>query len=99
MGIQYIANLLPTVYIDVDNSDGPFKLVATLSAFSFQRHWKIKVTFLDEYDPCKAPNRCLQYYKETSGAMSSFNYAAGNPEMLNWQVSEELIVSVSCATI
>ncbi|KAK4303843.1 hypothetical protein Pmani_024188 [Petrolisthes manimaculis] len=77
------------LYIDVDNSQGPFKLVATLSSLSFQRHWKVKVTFLDEFDPCLAPNRCLQYFKETMGTITSFNFApptaTTSREMLNMQ--------------
>ncbi|XP_071522759.1 uncharacterized protein [Panulirus ornatus] len=73
------------MYIDIDDSEGPFKLVHTLSSFSFPRHWKIKVSFIDKNNPCKAPNRCLQFFKETSGPLSSFNSLGSPPMMLNNQ--------------
>jgi len=72
------------IYIDVDNAAGPIKLITTTSALNYARSWKILVTFIDENDPCKAPNRCLQYHKETEGDIMSFNYGAGtDPQMLN----------------
>jgi len=73
------------MYVDVDDSDGPFKLISTISALAASRQWRIKVTFLDENDPCKAPPRCLQYHKETSGSLQSFNFGASEPMMLTNQ--------------
>jgi len=72
------------MYLDVDNTEGPIKLILTTSALNYARNWKILVTFIDENDPCKAPNRCLQYHKETTGDIMSFNYGAGtDPTHLN----------------
>lgn len=73
------------MYIDVDNSDGPYKLIVTNSANSFGRNWKARVTYIGENDPCKAPARCLQYHKGTSGSIESFNYGA-SPMMLTNQM-------------
>lgn len=78
-----VMNDISAVYIDIDDSKGPFKLVQTLSSFAASRHWKIKVSFIDKNNPCKAPNRCLQFFKETSGSISSFNYLGSPPMMLN----------------
>ncbi|XP_050732124.1 uncharacterized protein LOC127006338 [Eriocheir sinensis] len=73
------------MYIDVDNSAGPFMLATTTSYVEVLRRWKIKVSFIDAHNPCKAPNRCLQYYKDTSGSFKSFNYIGKPPMMLNNQ--------------
>ncbi|KAK7066141.1 hypothetical protein SK128_026520 [Halocaridina rubra] len=73
------------MYIDVDNSQGPFKLIATNSALNYGRNWKIKVTFIGANDPCKAPARCLQYHKDVSGHFESFNFGA-TPMMLTNQM-------------
>ncbi|XP_037787951.1 uncharacterized protein LOC119583502 isoform X2 [Penaeus monodon] len=78
------ANTGQHMYIDVDHSPGPYKLMVTSSSLAYARNWKIKVTFLDEHDPCKAPPRCLQYFKETSGAITSFNFGP-EPMMLTNQ--------------
>ncbi|ROT66267.1 neuropilin-1 isoform X1 [Penaeus vannamei] len=78
------ANTGQHMYIDVDQSNGPYKMMVTSSALAYPRSWKIKVTFLDENDPCKAPPRCLQYFKETSGAITSFNFGP-EPMMLTNQ--------------
>lgn len=59
------------MYIDVDNSDGPYKLLATMSDVEFDRSFKVKTTF---YSEKQAPARCLQYHTEKSGDFSSFNY-------------------------
>ncbi|KAG7176658.1 putative neuropilin-1-like, partial [Homarus americanus] len=74
------------MYLDIDNSDGPFKLVSTMSAFNYMRRWKIKVTFIDEKHPCKTPFRCLQYFTEPTGAFSSFNFGGSPSQMLNGQM-------------
>ncbi|CAL4062112.1 unnamed protein product, partial [Meganyctiphanes norvegica] len=72
------------MYIDIDSSEDPIKLIVTTSALNFARTWKIGVIFIGENDPCKAPNRCLQYHKETTGKFMSFNYGAGSiPQLLN----------------
>ncbi|XP_063852275.1 uncharacterized protein LOC135095399 [Scylla paramamosain] len=73
------------MYVDVDNSQGPFKLAVLLSSLHVPRRWKIKVSFIEATNPCKAPARCLQYYKETSGSISSFNYHGTPGMMLNNQ--------------
>ncbi|CAL4155958.1 unnamed protein product [Meganyctiphanes norvegica] len=67
------------MYIDIDNSEGPFHLIVTTSDTAYLRDWKIKVTYV----PCGGcpPNRCLQYHPETTGSIKSFAY----PTMLNNQ--------------
>ncbi|XP_053630621.1 uncharacterized protein [Cherax quadricarinatus] len=69
------------MFVDVDNSQGPYKLVTTLSSFNYQRRWKIKVTFISMNTPCRAPNMCLQYFMTPTGTFSSFNYG-GTPSMM-----------------
>ncbi|CAL4173264.1 unnamed protein product, partial [Meganyctiphanes norvegica] len=62
------------MYIDVDNSEGPWSLVSTKSGEDFPRRYKVKVDYLSASDPGRAPFRCLQHYPEKEGEMSSFNY-------------------------
>jgi len=71
------------IYIDVDQSEGPYSLAATLSSFPVDRQWKIKVTYLAIDDTRKAPFRCLQYYDETEGSIESFNFQGTDSHILN----------------
>ncbi|XP_045592399.1 uncharacterized protein [Procambarus clarkii] len=73
------------MFIDVDNSAGPYQLVTSLSPFNFQRRWKIKVTYISVTTPCRAPYRCLQYFSTPSGQISSFNFGGTPSMMLNDQ--------------
>lgn len=70
-------------YVDVENSRGPYKMISTISAIGYSRHWNVKVTFVERDDPLKAPHRCLQYFRSTSGSLSSFNYGGNDRQMLN----------------
>ncbi|KAF2367735.1 CUB domain [Trinorchestia longiramus] len=70
-------------YVDVDNAMSPFKLITTLSSVGAARFWNIKVTFILRDDPLKAPFRCLQYHRTSSGSLSSFNFRGNSPQMLN----------------
>jgi len=62
------------MYIDVDNSEGPWKLIANLGDGDYERSFKVTVDYLSVTDSNRAPFRCLQYYPEKEGKMSSFNY-------------------------
>jgi len=62
------------MYIDIDNSDGPYQLIVTTSGESYDREWDVMVTYLGEGDANCAPNRCLQYHTETTGTIESFGY-------------------------
>ena len=81
-------NFVLLVFLDVDNSHGPYKLIFTSTGVPYDRKWRILVSFLTNYDACKAPPRCLQYYTDISGTISSFNYggAVNAPMLLNNQV-------------
>ncbi|CAL4117258.1 unnamed protein product, partial [Meganyctiphanes norvegica] len=66
------------MYVHIDNSEGPYQLIATTSAADYDRDWDVKVTYIGCDEDC-APNRCLQYHEETTGSIESFAF----PTMLN----------------
>ncbi|XP_076047337.1 uncharacterized protein LOC143028859 [Oratosquilla oratoria] len=74
-----------TVYLNVDHSSGPVNLNMVLSSLPYNRDWKIRVIFVGPCDECKAPSRCLQYFRKPSGVVTSFNYKPGAGSMLNNQ--------------
>jgi len=71
------------MYIDIDNSDGPYKLIVTKSDAEFDRTWNIKTTFYSDSDAGKAPQRCLQYHSEKEGELMSFNFDGDDGSALN----------------
>ncbi|CAL4072115.1 unnamed protein product [Meganyctiphanes norvegica] len=66
------------LYIDIDNSDGPYKIMLELSGESSPRTWNITIKFLTEVEA--VPRRCLQYKETTAGTIESFNID-GDPPM------------------
>lgn len=75
------------MYIDIDNTEGPLKLIVTTSDADFARSWKIKVSYLTINSMERAPFRCLQFFPEEAGEMMSFNYNPdGDSQMLNNQL-------------
>jgi len=70
------------MYFNIDNSDGPYKLLVTLSDADLQRSWDTRVKYLKEFE---APPNCLQYYTEEKGDIKSFNYGDYQPISLNNQ--------------
>lgn len=71
------------MYINIDDSEGPFKLLTTLSNADIQRSWDINVKYLAK---AEAPRRCLQYHAEEEGEIKSFNYGKDSPMHLNDQM-------------
>merc|ERR1712002_1002843 len=76
------------MYIDLSNYDSSsdeMKIVMTLSSETYTRSWNVNVTYLSSYETSHP--LCLQYFTETSGVISSFNYGnyASTPQYLNNQ--------------
>ena len=73
------------IYLSVKSVDS-VTLTITLTSISTQK-WKI---LLRQFDSSQtdylAPRGCLQYYRETSGDLMSFNYNDGNGMLLNDQM-------------
>lgn len=75
------------MYIDVDNSEGPWKLISNIGDGDYERKFKVTVDYLSLEDTKRAPFRCLQYYPDKEGSMMSFNYNTdGDSMMLNNQM-------------
>lgn len=62
------------MYLDVDDSEGPYKLNIITLGEHFPRIFRIKVTQLDAEDALFSPKHCLQYFTEETGIIQSFNY-------------------------
>ncbi|XP_042869488.1 uncharacterized protein LOC122251538 isoform X2 [Penaeus japonicus] len=63
------------MYVNVDPNGGAIKLTVDRSAAAaMNRQWNIKVSQIECNSRFKAPKGCLQYFTETSGSVSSFNY-------------------------
>ncbi|XP_076315452.1 uncharacterized protein LOC143227985 [Tachypleus tridentatus] len=65
------------MYVDFGENDNLLVNVVT-SGVSVERKWKIQVTYLECNSPETAPVGCLQYYKEPTGHVSSFNFESTN---------------------
>ncbi|KAK3921263.1 Cubilin [Frankliniella fusca] len=48
--------------------------VDTDSTVRFARVWNIRITQIEATNPSHAPPGCLQYYQDTTGSVTSFNY-------------------------
>ncbi|XP_037801521.1 uncharacterized protein LOC119596379 [Penaeus monodon] len=63
------------MYVNVDPNGGAIKMSVDRSAVApMNRLWNIKVAQIECNSRFKAPKGCLQYFTETSGSVSSFNY-------------------------
>jgi len=73
------------IYLSVKSVD-TVTITITLTSIASQK-WKI---LLRQFDSTQteylAPRGCLQYYREISGTLMSFNYNDGNGELLNNQM-------------
>jgi len=68
------------MYVDVDPAGGPVRVTVDRSAASTaDRQWNIKVRQIPCDSSYRAPTGCLQYYTETSGTVSSFNFDSAGP--------------------
>merc|ERR1711962_191286 len=75
------------MYINVDSSEGPWKIIQSSSDDDYDRKFSVKVDYLGLHDANKAPPRCLQSYPDAEGEMMSFNYNPNedSSQMLNNQ--------------
>lgn len=68
------------VYVDFGASTSITIAVETTASTAFNRQWHLKIAQIGCDSPTKGPSGCLQYYHESSGTVSSFNYlSAPNP--------------------
>mgnify|MGYP006952289188 FL=1 len=63
-----------TVYVEVNDSDGPFNINILTMGEYFSRSFRIKITQLKMGDELVSPRNCLQYYTSPNGFVQSFNY-------------------------
>ncbi|MPC20608.1 hypothetical protein E2C01_013561 [Portunus trituberculatus] len=68
------------MYIDVEPNSGPVQLTVERStASTVDREWNIKVAQIPCDSEYRAPSGCLQYYTESTGTVSSFNFDNAEP--------------------
>ena len=66
------------MYFDAAQSDVVGTLtIATGSSEDISRQWNIKVTYLGERDPMRAPSGCTRYFTGNIGNVRSYNYEGG----------------------
>lgn len=58
----------------MDATNGPFTMNVVTMGAEPGRKWRIKVTQLRPGNELLAPQNCLQYFTELTGAIESFNY-------------------------
>ncbi|KAK6625726.1 hypothetical protein RUM43_006025 [Polyplax serrata] len=63
-----------SVYVDVDDSDGPYTLSVITSGEYLQRSFRMKILHLKPGDEMLAPKFCLQYHTGITGILEIFNY-------------------------
>jgi len=72
------------LYIGIDNSDGPYTIALQMCNVEAPRQWNIFINYQEAADA--APPRCLQYFTEPTGTITSFNFEGSPPMMLNNQI-------------
>ncbi|XP_018785559.1 PREDICTED: uncharacterized protein LOC108966879 [Bactrocera latifrons] len=71
------------VYVDF-NGDSPITIsVATSDSYTFNRQWQFQIAQLACASATQAPSGCLQYYMDSSGTVSSFNYDSAANSLAN----------------
>ncbi|XP_011212713.2 uncharacterized protein LOC105232641 [Bactrocera dorsalis] len=71
------------VYVDF-NGDSPITIsVATSDDYTFNRQWQFQIAQLACASATQAPSGCLQYYMDSSGTVSSFNYDSAANSLAN----------------
>jgi len=74
------------LHIGIDNPDGPITISLSMCNVVGPREWYIYINILDAGDARLAPPRCLQYFTETTGTVTSFNFEGSPPMMLNDEI-------------
>lgn len=64
------------VYVDFSGNNPITVTVATSGSFTFNRRWHFHLQQIGCDSEAKAPVGCLQYWQDSSGFVSSFNYAS-----------------------
>jgi hypothetical protein len=70
----WFAQLVLSVYMDVDRITGPLRLNMLTMRGDIPRSFRIKVTQIKKGSPLEAPKNCLQYHTGIHGSIESFNY-------------------------
>ncbi|XP_036336598.1 uncharacterized protein LOC118746796 [Rhagoletis pomonella] len=71
------------VYVDF-NGESPITIsVATSDSYTFNRQWQLQIAQIACASATQAPSGCLQYYMDTSGTVSSFNYDSAANSLTN----------------
>ncbi|XP_037936135.1 uncharacterized protein LOC119670086 [Teleopsis dalmanni] len=71
------------VYVDFSGQSSITIALASSAGYTFNRQWQFQITQLACASATQAPSGCLQYYMETSGTVSSFNYVSAPNSLLN----------------
>ncbi|KAL7639304.1 UNVERIFIED_CONTAM: hypothetical protein RMT77_009793 [Armadillidium vulgare] len=80
------------MYVDVDPQGGAVRLTVDRTAASMSdRMWKVQVTQIECTSKFKAPAGCLQYYTETSGTVSTFNFDQNIDETSVPQATRQIV--------
>ena len=75
-----------SVYLTVKAADSPSKIVFNIDTMASMSRYKIKVEQISCTDTAMlAPPGCLTYDTATAGTLTSYNYDAGQGEMINNQ--------------
>ena len=84
--IDNVLTCLNSAYVTVKAQDGPSKVVFNIDSMASMSRYKIKVEQISCTDTDKlAPPGCLTYDTATAGTLTSYNYDAGQGEMINNQ--------------
>ena len=63
------------IYVDMGRGSGnPVVLSVITNDIDFSRKWKIKISLIPCNNYVMAPSGCLQYYRQPSDIIRSFNY-------------------------
>lgn len=70
------------VYVNFDDLNPITIRVSTTAGSSVDRMWNLQLSQIPCASQFRAPDGCLQYYLQSSGVISSFNYGFGaNPNL------------------
>lgn len=76
-----------SVYVETARNTNAATVRITTDTTSFNRQWRIKVSFIECFSPSRAPIDCMQYFTGRSGIIMSYNFNGGHEMTANQEVT------------
>ena len=72
-----------TVYVETAREKNAATVTVKIGTDSYNRSWRIKVSYIGCFSVMRAPLDCQQYFTGLTGAFESYSFAAGETATVN----------------